>query len=103
MRILIATATGPKDETSARTIFGNMRESAKEGGLEIPDGIIWTGGKGCSNLAFDIIGPDDEAERFAIAVTMAFMPSKWCTTQDELPEHDTCTLEPADKEKCNGT
>ena len=103
MRVLIATATGPKDDTAGETVFRLIRESAKEGGLEVPDGIIWTGGKGCSNLAFDIIGPDDKAGRFADAVTMALMPSKWCTTQDDLPEHDTCTLEPADKEKRNGT
>lgn len=93
MRILIATATGPKDETSAETIFGLIRQSALENGLEVPPGIIWTGGRGCSNMAFDVIGPDDKAERLANAITMALMPSKWCTTTDALPNVDTCELE----------
>lgn len=94
MRILIATATRPKDETSAEIIFGTIRQAAKENGLEVPPGIIWTGGRGCSNMAFDVIGPDDEAEKLANAITMALMPSKWCTTTDSLPDVDTCELEP---------
>ena len=93
MRILIATATGPKNEGSFEELTRTLRECAKEGDLTIPQGIIWTGGRGCSNLAFDVIGPDDEAEKFANAVTMALMPSKWCTTSDALPIEDTCELE----------
>ncbi len=94
MRVLIATATGPKNEGSFEQLTKQMRASAAEGNLTIPPGIWWTGGRGCSNLAFDVVGPDDEAERFANALTMAFMPSKWCTTSDSLPDVDTCDLDP---------
>lgn len=94
MRILIATATAPKNKDSAVTMFATIRECAKEGGLKIPPGIMWTGGRGCTNLAMDVMGPDDEVERFANAITMALMPSKWCTTTDALPEEDTCEVSP---------
>ena len=91
MRVLIATSSGPAGK--AQTVFDIIRKSAQEGGLVIPPGIIWTTGPGCSNMAFDIIGPDDEAEKFANAVTMALMPAKWGTTTDSLPDKDTCELE----------
>ncbi len=96
MRILIATATGPKNEGSFEQLAKQMRASASEGDLTIPPGIWWTGGRGCSNLAFDIVGPDDEAEKFATALTMALMPSKWGTTLDTLPSEDTCDLKPVE-------
>ncbi len=95
MRILIATATAPKTEGHVEIFFRAIRTLAEEGELTIPPGIIWTGGKGCSNLAMDVIGPDDEVERFANALTMALMPSKWCTTSDALPNEDTCEVAPA--------
>ncbi len=91
MRVLIATSAGPTG--AAQTVFDIIRKSALEGGLEVPQGIMWTHGPGCSNMAFDIIGPDDKAERFADAVTMALMPAKWGTTTDSLPDVDTCELE----------
>ncbi len=97
MRILIATATAPKNEGSFEQMAKTMRASAKEGNLTIPPGIWWTGGRGCSNLAFDVIGPDDEVEKFANALTMALMPSKLWTTADSLPSEDTCDLEPINK------
>jgi len=86
MRVLIATG---KKATNFPGLCECIRESAKEGGLEIPQGIYMVPGPGCGNLAMDIIGPEDEAERFVNALTMALMPAKWSTTSDELPEVDT--------------
>ncbi len=94
MRILIATATAPKDHESFANMCKSMRDSVADSPITIPPGIYWTSGRGCSNLAFDVIGPDDEAEKFANAMTLAMMPSKWATTSDELPDEDTCDLIP---------
>jgi len=93
MRILIATASKPVTQEKATGFNQIIRDSAKEGGLEIPQGIMWCEGPGCANLAFDLIGPDDEAERFANSLTMHLGIAKWGTTTDTLPDIDTyaCT------------
>jgi hypothetical protein len=89
MRILIATGCVPKD---FEVFCAKLRTSAKTRSLQIPEGIIWTDGAGCSNLALDIVGDDEVCEKFADHLTMTLMPSKWCTTADALPKADTCTL-----------
>jgi len=91
MRILIATATVPIDFPQFCTM---LRDSAKGAGIEIPQGIWWTGGYGCTNLALDLIGDDKTCETFANGLTMALMPSKWQTTRDCLPEADTYDVKP---------
>ena len=90
MKLLIATATKPLSQDNFTAMCGSIRESAKEGGLTIPDGIYMTPGLGCNNLAFELIGDDGEAERFADVLTMALMPSKWSTFVDPTPTEDLC-------------
>ena len=92
MKLLIATATKPLSQDNYTAMCGQIRQSAKEGGLTIPKGIYMTPGPGCNNLAFELIGDDDEAERFANALTMALMPSKWSTFGEPAPEEDLCDV-----------
>jgi hypothetical protein len=72
-----------------------IRESASEGSLVIP-AFLWTGGPGCTNLAFEILGDETEAEHFANALTMALMPAKWATTSDPIPGWDSVDLKGAE-------
>ena len=98
MRALIATAMNPKRKDSASLFFAGIRESAGNLGLRVPLGIIWTGGFGCSNLAFDVIGPNkEEEEDFINMLCMALQPAKWSITYDSLPDVDTCDLTPSDE------
>jgi len=93
MRILIATATKFADANGFANVCQIMRDSAAETEMTIPPGIIFTPGPGCNNLAFDLLGgDDDQCERYANALTMALMPSKWSTTADQLPDVDTCEV-----------
>jgi hypothetical protein len=92
MRVLIATATKPKAMDNFTELCSLFRAAAVEGGLRIPEGILWTSGPGCTNLAFDVEGDEDVAERFIKAITMQLMPAKWTTTKDSLPEFDTCNV-----------
>ncbi len=89
MRILIATASKPTSQAKADAFNAIIRDSAKEGGLKIPQGIMWCEGPGCANLAFDLLGPDDKTKRFADSLTMHLGIAKWGTTTDTLPEVDT--------------
>ena len=89
MKILIATATQPKSENNFQELCELLKNAAQESNLNIEKGILWTKGPGCSNLAFELIGNDEEAENFAKQICMALMPSKWTTTNDELPGIDT--------------
>lgn len=91
MKILIATSLRPKSAQNARDVFQMMRESASEGSLVIP-AFYWTAGPGCTNLAFEIVGDEKEAEAFANSLTMAMMPAKWCTTDDPIPSWDSVDL-----------
>ena len=90
MKLLIATATKPLSQDNFTAMCGSIRESAKEGNLKIPDGIYMTTGSSCNNLAMELIGDEDEAKRFADALTMALMPSKWSTFVDDTPTEDLC-------------
>jgi hypothetical protein len=72
-----------------------MRESASEGSLAIP-AFYWTDGPGCTNLAFEIVGDEKEAEAFANTLTMALMPAKWSTTNDRIPSWDAVDLKGAE-------
>lgn len=92
MKLLIATATKPLSAENYTSMCGQIRKSAAEGSLEIPGGIYFTNGPGCNNLAMELIGDDAEAERFADALTMALMPSKWSTTADMIPDEDICDI-----------
>lgn len=93
MRILIATASKPTTQEKANAFNDIIRDSAKEGNLTIPQGIMWCEGPGCANLAFELIGDEEEAERFANSLTMHLGIAKWGTTTDSLPDVDTyaCT------------
>jgi len=95
MKILIATAMRPTSPDKARTVFQMIRESATLTSLVIPS-FYWTGGPGCTNLAFEVVGDDIEAEKFANELTMALMPAKWCLTSDPLPEWDSVDLKGAE-------
>ena len=88
MRILIATSAYPPN---APPFFAAMREAAAAEGLFIP-AILFVRGPGCFNMAFDAIGSDEAAERFANMATMALMPAKWSTTSDKLPDVDTLDI-----------
>jgi hypothetical protein len=68
-----------------------MREAAEAEGLTIPS-FLFVRGPGCFNMAFDAIGSDEAAERFANMATMALMPAKWSTTSDKLPDVDTLDI-----------
>ena len=93
MRILIATSAHPTSQIGFESICQQMRDAAADGGLTIPAGILWTGGPGCTNLAFDLNGDDaKEQELFAKEITMALMPAQWTTTSDPLPDVDTCEV-----------
>ncbi len=59
MRLLIATAQRPATEEKAFAFNECIRKSASEASLFIPQGILWTEGPGCANLAFDIEGGED--------------------------------------------
>ena len=89
MRVLIATAMRPLTPAHASNVFDIMREDASLNGLTIPPGIWWTQGPGCTNLAFELVGPDDAAEAYTYQLTMALMPAKCSTTADPLPATDT--------------
>ena len=95
MKILIATALSPSTADKARTLFQMIRESASEGSLVIP-AFYWTGGPGCTNLAFELVGDEKEAEAFANTLTMALMPARWCTTGDPIPSWDSVDLKGAE-------
>lgn len=92
MKILIATATAPRSEEGFKNICDIIRSEAESRGLSVNKGILFTGGPGCANLAFELLGDDAVAESYANMITMAFMPSKWCTTQDALPDTDMCDI-----------
>jgi len=89
MKILIATSTAPKTEESFKHICSLIRSVAEEKNLKVINGILWTAGPGCSNLALEVEGDNEIAEKLANELTMALMPSRWCITRDELPEVDT--------------
>ena len=84
MKVLIATATRPK----GYSIFNLIRDMCTENELKVKGGFKWTTGPGCTNLAFEIEGDDETAEKLANALTMALMPAKWTTTTDLLPDVD---------------
>lgn len=90
MRVLIATAMRPTPE-SFGPFCESLRVAAGERGLQIPEGILFTGGKnGAANLAFELVGGEEKLmDEFARAVTMALMPARWTTTTDSLPKVDT--------------
>lgn len=92
MKILIATATVPHSEEGFKTICDIIRSEAEARGLSVNKGILFTDGPGCANLAFELLGDEAVAESYANMITMVFMPSKWCTTSDELPDIDTCDI-----------
>lgn len=89
MRVLIATATQPKSKEDFTQLCQILRAEAINSGLSIEKGILWTPGPGCSNLAFELTGEDDESKEFINRITIALMPSKCTITRDELPEEDT--------------
>ena len=91
---LIATSGIPKSQESFDSMCKNFRGAAKEGGLEITSGIIWTDGFGCSNVAFEVTGDTTEAERLLDAITMALMPARWSNTADKCPDVDTWENKP---------
>ena len=94
MRLLIATAQRPATEEKAFAFNECIRKSASEASLFIPQGILWTEGPGCANLAFDIEGGEDECNNFGKILCMHMQPAKWCETPDALPERDTFNLKP---------
>lgn len=89
--ILIATACRPKSARGVAIIFDVLKKSAVDDNCLITK-AFWCEGKGCSNLAFEIVGKEGRLEKFANAVTMVLMPSKWCETPDEIPEGFTHEL-----------
>ncbi len=91
MKVLIATSKGPGKNFD--TLCQAIRAGALQEGVHIPDGILWTDGLGCTNLAMELIGNDEDCKSVADAITIALMPAKWCTTPDPLPETDTNNLE----------
>lgn len=93
MRILIATLKTPTAD-GFRGFCDALRLAAEQHGFDIPQGIIYTGGKnGCANLAFELNGnSEDDQSEFANEVTFAMQPARWTTTTDELPAEDTFAL-----------
>ena len=92
MKLLVATATRPLNFES---FCAQLRRGTEESGMKITSGIIITPGPGCNNLAFELAGYEcqEQADRYADALTMALMPAKWSTTPDNLPTEDTNELE----------
>jgi hypothetical protein len=100
MRILIATACRPMTEAKCFAFNESLREGAAKEGMFIPQGIWWTHGHYCANLAFDLLhGTDEQNETFGRSLTMGLQPAKWCETSDALPKKDQWDFEdeePAD-------
>jgi len=92
MKILIATACKPKNGISVQTLFDQIVEAALLDFSCVVTKAIWCHGPGCTNLAFEIFGLKDDREKFANQLTMAFMPAKWSTTKDHIPEGFTDQL-----------
>ena len=92
MKVLIATSKFPPDLEGFDIICEAIRDLALEDNLKVPKGIIWTNGPGCYNLSFELIGDEKKAEELANVLTYNLMPSKWCTTSDDLPAEDTYQL-----------
>jgi hypothetical protein len=90
MKILIATSRQPTDSLA---FFAAVREAAASEELTIP-AFLFVRGPGCFNLAFEAIGTDEAAERFANMATMALMPARWSTmvAGNELPDVDTVDI-----------
>jgi hypothetical protein len=92
MKIIIATTKVPLTIEKFTSFCASLRDAAHDRKLTINKGIIFTEGPGCANLAMELIGNNEDIEKFANGLTMALMPSKWGTTQDAMPEIDTCEL-----------
>ena len=94
MKILIATATSPNDIQGFKNICDIIRESIDTDfrDVKLESGVYWVKGYGCTNLAFELSGTDKAIESYANKITMSFMPAKWSTTLDAIPDTDTCTL-----------
>jgi hypothetical protein len=88
MKILIASGKKPKDPV----IFTHIRNFAKEQGITIEKGMIFTTGYGATNLGIQIAEEGEKAEQFARQLAHALEPSKWCETISELPDVDTFEL-----------
>ena len=93
MKLLIGTATKPRDEMNFKELCSKLREAALQSNLRVVSGILWTDGPGCSNVALELEGNPEACESFAEALAMALMPAKWTTTEDEIPEDDRCDLD----------
>ena len=91
MKVIIATSKGPGNNFEA--ICKAMRHNAVKNNLAIDQGILWTHGAGCTNLCYELVGDETEAERFNNWLTMELMPARWCTTNDDLPDHDINDIE----------
>lgn len=88
-KYLISTSMGCKDREGFDSFCGNLRASVAElGTLELVGGITWVPGPGCSNLAFEIEGEEEDAENFMKQLTWHLMPARWTTTTDEINEQD---------------
>ena len=87
--VLIATAARPMTPEKAVNFNEIIRQSAAEAGMFIPQGIWWTHGPGCANLAFVITGKTEkEHEGFAKSLTMHLGIAKWQFTTDACPNRD---------------
>jgi len=90
MKILIATATIPTSVKGWETICDIIRQSIdNDTRLELVSGIYLTGGRGCANMALEVIGDEKQIEVFATSLTMALMPSKWSEGIGDIPDVDT--------------
>jgi len=92
MKLLIATAIGPKSAKNFGLMCKLIREAAKDNGIEIKGGIYWTYGQGCCNVAMELVGDEEKKKKFADMLTMGLMPAKWGTTYDDIPAEDTCDI-----------
>ena len=54
------------------------------------NGLIWTYGKNCTNLAIALEGDETLIEGEVNKLTMVLMPSRWCTTPDEIKPRLIC-------------
>ena len=91
MKLLIATATKPKNPQGWKTMCDIIRKSINDSpdDIALVSGILLTSGRGCNNMAMELHGDAKAIERFATSLTIALMPSKWCEGHGDIPNVDT--------------
>ena len=83
--ILIATSGHPKPGGSDKFFSDVVAAAAKDFSIIITRGY-YTHGPGCYNLALRCHGLEEDINAFGRQLCMAMMPSKWGSTEDEIPE-----------------